>query len=279
MRDLSFSRTSIRRNVPRFLLLGAAWWSALVGRTFAEEVRPTGGVVINNHLEAKATLLAIDNYSLPLRKDLCYYLSKPTVRTEPVLSPSRDNPLATDYVATHFYGTVLQDGGKFRMWYYGVGWVSKPGETIQEGPICYAESEDGIHWTKPNLGQVEYKGSRDNNAIALPDSQTEGAFIIKDDDDPDASRRYKMVYENLPGHRRFMSVRMATSPDGIHWAAGQDAPISEGLEPCAVLQVQGTLLYQRPIRTVRGERGRPQGRSTRVRLGIARLRALVAGVR
>ena len=156
-----------------------------------------------------------------------------------MLSPSRDNPHATDYVATHFYGTVLQDGGKFRMWYYGAGWVPKPGEAIQEGPICYAESEDGIHWTKPHLGQVEYKGSRDNNAIALPDSQTEGAFIIKDDDDPDASRRYKMVYENLPGHRRFMSVRMATSPDGIHWTAGPDAPISEGLEPCAFYKYKG----------------------------------------
>ena len=142
--------------------------SGLAGKGVAEDVQRAGGVVINNHSEDKATLLAIDNYALPLRKDLCYYLSKPTVRPEPVLSPSRDNPHATDYVATHFYGTVLQDGGKFRMWYYSAGWVAKPGETIQEGPICYAESDDGIRWTKPNLGQVEYKGSRDNNAIALP---------------------------------------------------------------------------------------------------------------
>jgi hypothetical protein len=86
---------------------------------------------------------------------------------------------------------------------------------------------------------VEYNGGRDNNAIALPDTQTEGVFIIKDDNDPDASRRYKMVYENLPGHKRCLSVRTATSADGIHWTAGPDTPISEGLEPCSFYQHNG----------------------------------------
>ena len=79
MRDLSFSLTSIRATsaIPA---AGRGVVVAAVGRNFAEEVRPAGGVVINNHVEVKATLLAIDNYSLPLSKDLCYYLSKPTVR-------------------------------------------------------------------------------------------------------------------------------------------------------------------------------------------------------
>jgi hypothetical protein len=34
------------------------------------------------------TLLAIDDVSLPLRKNVCRYLGKPTVRREPVLAPS-----------------------------------------------------------------------------------------------------------------------------------------------------------------------------------------------
>ena len=33
--------------------------------------------------------------------------------------------------------------------------------------IFYAESEDGIHWVKPRLGQVEYLG-HDTNFISLP---------------------------------------------------------------------------------------------------------------
>ena len=47
-----------------------------------------------------AVLLAIDNHSLPLARNLCLYLSKPQVRAEPVLGPSRENPAAPDALAT-----------------------------------------------------------------------------------------------------------------------------------------------------------------------------------
>jgi hypothetical protein len=30
--------------------------------------------------------------------------------------------------------------------------------------MCYAVSEDGLHWEKPNLGLVEYNGSKENNS-------------------------------------------------------------------------------------------------------------------
>jgi hypothetical protein len=189
----------------------------------------------------KATLLAIDDYCLPLKKDLCYYLSKPKVRGEAVLTPSRDKPNAPDHVAAHFYGTVLHDGGRFRMWYYSLSWKDRPGQ-FREGPICYAESADGLHWTKPKLGQVLFKGSFDNNAIALPEESTEGAFVIKDEDERDSRCRYKMVYENLPSHRKHMSVRTATSPDGLHWTPGPEVPIHEGLEPCAFYKHNGLFI-------------------------------------
>jgi len=45
---------------------------------------------------------------------------------EPVLTPSRDNPNAPDYLATHFYGTVIHDGDKFRMWYYSASLGRNP---------------------------------------------------------------------------------------------------------------------------------------------------------
>lgn len=217
---------------------GALKLGALALVLGANAAMPTGST-IGNYTGRKLTLLAIDDYSLPLRRDLCYYLSKPQVRAEPVLTPSRGNPQATDDVATHFYGTVLQENGKFRMWYYGVGWAEKPTDKdiettkLREGPICYAESDDGLHWTKPNLGQVTHGGGSANNAISLPEKSTEGAFVIRDDDDPDPARRYKMVYENRHASNRFMSVGTATSADGIHWKSGPASPIGEGLEPCA----------------------------------------------
>ena len=189
-------------------------------------------------------LLAIDNESLPLRRNLCLYLSKPAVRPEPVLAPSPFGSGAPDDSAAFFYGTVLHDAGTFRMWYYACHWGKNPdwpprmmqqiarspgwfrGECpLFQGPICYAESDDGITWTKPALGQVLFKGSRANNAVALPHTITAGVNVIKDDDDPDPARRYKMVYEFFPdqadpgieeyGYRP--SIALAVSPDGIAW--------------------------------------------------------------
>jgi len=118
-----------------------------------------------------AALLAIDDVSLPLKRHLCYYLSKPQVRPEPVLTPSRDNPPAPDYLAAHFYGTVLFDQGKFRMWYYpchldrNPDWASELKaqaerwkDRIIPGPLCYAGSADGLYWEKPPPGAVAVQG-------------------------------------------------------------------------------------------------------------------------
>src|SRR5271155_2680525 len=92
--------------------------AAGIGLTKANAEAPAG-VAIGGFAVPKATLLAIDDYALPLRQDLCYYISTPTVRAEPVLTPSRGNPHATDVALANCYGTVLHEGGKFRMWYYG----------------------------------------------------------------------------------------------------------------------------------------------------------------
>ena len=41
------------------------------------------------------------------------------------------------------YGSVILEGGRYRMWYF-----ARPG-------VGYAESADGIHWTRPELGLVK----------------------------------------------------------------------------------------------------------------------------
>jgi hypothetical protein len=154
---------------------------------------------------------------------------------------------APDNMAIHFYGTVLHDQGKFRMWYYAChrgynpdwpprkkqqiaklpGWMNgvKAGSELGQGPVCYAESVDGISWTRPALGQVLFKGSRDNNALDLPHTITSGAAVIRDESDPDPARRYKMVYQYFPDQTEpyipenggLPSIACAVSPDGINW--------------------------------------------------------------
>ena len=175
-------------------------------------------------------LLAIDNEALPLRRNLCLYLTKPKVRAEPVLSPERGNPDAPDNAASHFYGGVAHADGKFRMWYYACHWDPdrKQGDPqcpgLVEGPVCYAESQDGIHWVKPRLGQVEWRGSRANNAVRLATTYNEGVHVMRDAEDPDPARRYKMVYNYWPSNRQFWTIRTATSPDGLLWTDGPELP-------------------------------------------------------
>ena len=105
--------------------------------------------------------------------------------------------------------SVIQDPttGKFRMWYLSWGkFAKKPTYN------CYAESEDGITWVKPNLGILDAVGSQDkaNNCILL--DGTEASFLY-DPLDPDPKRRYKLM-------RRFRGNRAMFSEDGLNWREG-----------------------------------------------------------
>jgi len=220
---------------------------------------PSTGVSVSK----QALLLGIDDYLLPLRENLGTYLSTPTYRQEPVLAPSKDDPQAPDQVASHFYGAVIERGGKFQMWYYSVG-MKVPGDAykpdvkgLTQGPVCYAESADGIHWTKPNLGQIEVHGSKENNGIGLPDKQIEGVHVILDEDDPDPSRRYKMVYN--PHNGKTWVIRTATSADGINWQAADDFGIDQFLETAGLYKFND-LFVVNGQRITFSEGGNPSGR-------------------
>ena len=51
------------------------------------------------------------------------------------------------------YGSVLKEGGKYRMWYY-----------LPQG-VCYAESIDGITWIKPLMNLYPWEGAPSNIEI------------------------------------------------------------------------------------------------------------------
>ena len=104
--------------------------------------------------------------------------------------------------------------------------------TLYHGPpdremaLCYATSRDGIAWRKPELGLVDYRGSRANNIVLRG---PHGAGVLKDARDPDPARRYKM-FTSL-GEQK---LAVAFSADGIRW---------ERFLPCPAVnpyQVDGT---------------------------------------
>jgi hypothetical protein len=247
-----------RTLLPRVIGLVALWAASLAAAQAAATddgfFFPGSGL----RVKGQAILLGIDDEALPLRRNVCLYLSRPVVRKEPVLTPSRDDPGAPDFMAAHFYGGVVRDPDKFRLWYYAAH--LKPGSTndMVEGPVCYAESADGIQWTKPNLGQVLFNGSRDNNGVALPGERTEGVMVIRDDADPDAERRYKMIY-NIVDRQYAWTLRTATSADGLRWTAGPEHRLHTFLEFCSLYH-HGGYYFINAQTTGLGEGGRPQGR-------------------
>ncbi|MFP8870665.1 MAG: hypothetical protein VCB43_04070, partial [Myxococcota bacterium] len=65
------------------------------------------------------------------------------------------------------YTTVFQDGDLYRMYYRGTDTIYTQGKVTSphREVVCYAESKDGITWTRPELDLVEFDGSKKNNII------------------------------------------------------------------------------------------------------------------
>ena len=63
------------------------------------------------------------------------------------------------------YYTIFQDVDRYRMYYRGSHWDEKAKQATHPEVVCYAESKDGIHWQKPELGICEFNGSKANNII------------------------------------------------------------------------------------------------------------------
>ncbi|MDE0106874.1 MAG: hypothetical protein OXN96_03650 [Bryobacterales bacterium] len=93
----------------------------------------------------------------------------------------------------------------------------------REMGVCYAVSRDGIEWTKPELGLVEFEGSTANNIVMRGEDMRgmfygpHGAGVIKDMREPDPARRYKMFF-------RAQEMAVAFSADGVRWSAPILAP-------------------------------------------------------
>ena len=161
------------------------------------------------------------------------------------------------------YGTVLWDEGKLKMWYSCIG--------TDSGYTCYAESQDGIKWTKPNLGVIDFKGSAANNiagtmglpsVMKLSDNRwamyswggkkgpwvafsedglrwTEGKTeLFKSSDvvnffyDP-YREQYVSTYKTP--NRRHRAVGIALSKDGIEWSKPVEGAVvgADDLDPDA----------------------------------------------
>src|SRR5262245_46170432 len=61
------------------------------------------------------------------------------------------------------YRPIIQDGARYRLYYRGLPTARR--ELVGDTVTCYAESSDGVHWAKPELGIVTVNGSKRNNVV------------------------------------------------------------------------------------------------------------------
>ncbi len=160
--------------------------------------------------------LFLDDLCIQEIKELERVWHQPVKHGEPVLSP--DQPWEKGCPRTSRRAGRLGEGSwcsspvwddtarVWKMWYNG-GFYGLP---------LYAESADGIHWEKPELGLVEWEGSRRNNIYDLHGDGSfrrnfkhNGPSIVHDPHDPDPGRRFKGVMP--PNLTRIVSA------DGLTW--------------------------------------------------------------
>jgi hypothetical protein len=154
------------------------------------------------------------------------------------------------------YVSLHDIGGKFGLWYECV----PPGGNGNSNLLCYAESTDGVNWIKPELGLVDYKGSKKNNIVIdgtkCPYGSFHGSSVFVDHN-ADANERFKVIYMSyyIPedviarlksespgsvdafGENLKVVMLLGKSPDGLRWTFS-DKPLF-----CHVCDTQTCVAY------------------------------------
>lgn len=183
-----------------------------------------------SHMELRFPHLCLDDAAMAEAEDISFRIHAPRAEGI-VLAPEREweayrvSPLG-----------VLEDGGVYKLWYSAIAAhtgvahpldcprcsKASPGSKVvctacgwplvdidylhsEMFGVCYAESTDGIHWDRPDLGLVEFRGSRHNNLVAgpcgVPALNPKGG----------SEERFMGIVEY--GRQLYVAV----SPDGLRW--------------------------------------------------------------
>lgn len=165
------------------------------------------------------TLFAFDRHAIPYTQNLKLLMQQPRKHeANPVLP--RGQPGTPDAHGVQFYGSIIQDEGKYRMWYIAFDDDTKNPHPSTRWRAAYAESIDGVHWSRPHLNLVDYRGNKNNNLLDM--GGQEWGFVnlkvIRDWDEPDPNRRYKMTTHVYYRHTRRLGTLLTWfSKDGFRW--------------------------------------------------------------
>ena len=268
------------------------------------------------HHDDRHLYLFFDDDDIERSSNLRRFLNPPRRYAKPVVVSDRPWE-GEDRVQA--WGSVIQEpDGLLRMWYFAFNTERVAGES-DRGGYCYAESRDGFHWEKPDLGVVEFRGSKKNNlfysfnpsrrnlhetalaqqGIGLPAldingqrigilNNADGLTVVRDDDDPDPEKRYKLI-ANMQDHRMWKDANpkhyrnvteaekqqawsvfgqyLDTSPDGIHWAHRPQRTAGAIADYMLVTRDHRNRRWWLNERSKRNRDPRAQGRNAALRTG------------
>jgi hypothetical protein len=121
-----------------------------------------------------------------------------------------------------------KDTGLFKLWYQTS--LKRATDDDKAGyAIAYAESKDGIVWTRPELGLYDWQGSKANNVVwrGHADSRASGQQVLELPESARRGFRYVMAYHTSGGKRGGNGIHVVGSEDGIHWDKASDSQVLE----------------------------------------------------
>jgi hypothetical protein len=183
--------------------------------------------------------LFLDDEEVEKVENLQRVLNRPRKHPTPVLVA--DKPWEGER-AQAWGSVIVEPNGLLRIWYFAFNSERRQDE-LDRGGYAYAESRDGIHWKKPDLGVVDFRGSKKNNLFytCAPDGKNlvdeelarrglglpaldengkqigvlnnlDGLTVVRDDDEPDPQKRYKLI-ANMQDHRMWAPYYKDRYPD------------------------------------------------------------------
>jgi hypothetical protein len=162
----------------------------------------------NPHTLGSRPEMFVETSLIDQKTNVSLQLATP-IRREVVLTT--DQPWEGPHSA---YFTAFQDGDRVRLYYRGF----VPKDNSDQQVTCYAESPDGIHFTRPALGLFDFNGSTSNNIVYRGTASHNFAPFLDKNPAAKPAAKYKAL-GGLAGH-----LFAFASPDGIHWTKMSEEP-------------------------------------------------------
>lgn len=130
------------------------------------------------------------------------------------------------------YQSIVRDGNRWLMYYRGGHLPASP--AYEKDPrswetLCVAVSSDGLRWTRPNLGRIDFRGSKKNNLIldasmvaSITGSPAHTAVFRDENPNCPASERFKMVIRG----RKPKGLYLMVSPNGADFRLKSETPFT-----------------------------------------------------